>query len=176
MDPFATLGLARRYDLDPVELERRYRELQKTLHPDRHVGAPASLRRITLGKAVEVNEAYRMLRDAVPRAEALLALLGAGLPASTHAAPTEFLMEIMELREALSESKQVSDGSQVRALAQRVEALQATTQSALAQAFAAITDDVAAGALHSVGALVAKMKYYQRFLDEVRAIEDDAHA
>ena len=35
VDPFATLGLPARYDLAPPEIEQRYRELQKALHPDR---------------------------------------------------------------------------------------------------------------------------------------------
>ena len=67
MDPFATLGLARRYDVDPRELETKYRDLQRALHPDRHVSGSPSERRMSLSRAVEVNEAYRLLRDDLAR-------------------------------------------------------------------------------------------------------------
>src|SRR5262249_27402541 len=74
MDPFATLGLPRRYEIDMQELETRYRELQKALHPDKHAGASASQRRLSLERAIQVNEAYRVLKDDLKRAEALVAL------------------------------------------------------------------------------------------------------
>ena len=85
MDPFATLGLPRRYDVDKVELDRRYRELQQTLHPDKHASAPASERALTLRKAIEVNEAYRVLRDDQKRAEDARKGSAAAIPAANTA-------------------------------------------------------------------------------------------
>ena len=178
MDPFATLGLARRYDLDPNELERRYRELQKALHPDRHVGASASQRRMALGKAVEVNEAYRTLRDQQKRAEALLTLLRGGdataQPAVRETADPELLMEVMELREALSEAKQARDMARVGSLAERVRALHAGTDARLLRAFGELREQADAGQLAKIATLVSRLKYYQRFLDEVSAFEETA--
>ena len=57
MDPFATLGIDRRFDVDLPALEKRHRELSRALHPDRFADAGASERKATLAKAVEVNEA-----------------------------------------------------------------------------------------------------------------------
>jgi molecular chaperone HscB len=178
MDPFATLGLARRYDLDPNELERRYRELQKALHPDRHVGASASQRRMALGKAVEVNEAYRTLRDQQKRAEALLALLR-GADDKTQAPVREtadpaLLMEVMELREALSEAKLARDMTRVGSLAERVRALHARTDAELLRAFGELSEHAQPGQLQAISAQVSRLKYYQRFLDEVSAFEETA--
>jgi molecular chaperone HscB len=161
MDPFATLGLPRRYDLDLSELEQQYRNLQRTLHPDRHVGASASERRMTLGKAVEVNEAYRVLRDDIARAEALLSA-----QAKQDADPA-LLMEVMELREALSEAKHARDTAAVRKLAEQVLRSQEAARTQLTAAFASSEQGTAA-------ACVSKLKYYRRFLDEVRVIEDEA--
>ncbi len=42
MDPFATLGIEPRFDLDVRAVEARHRELSRTLHPDRYSGAPAA--------------------------------------------------------------------------------------------------------------------------------------
>src|SRR5687767_12186297 len=78
-DPFATLGLPRSFAVDADALERRYRALQRKLHPDRFALKPAAERRASLERATAVNEAYRVVKDPVRRAEALLALAGVAL-------------------------------------------------------------------------------------------------
>ncbi|MGD8858610.1 MAG: Fe-S protein assembly co-chaperone HscB [Myxococcales bacterium] len=177
MDPFATLGLPRRYDMDRGELEARYRELQKALHPDRHAGASASQRAMNMGKAVEVNDAYRVLKDDLRRAEALLVALGGSLAGGgaddAGAADPEFLMEVMELREGLGEAKAEKDMTRVRELADQVGAMQGQAREALVKAFdAAESGDDAA--VKKAAALVGRLKYFRRFLDEVSVIEEEA--
>ena len=176
MDPFATLGLPRRYDLDEQELKQHYRELQKALHPDRHMTAVASQRRVALGKAVEVNEAYRMLRDKLARAEALLALVRGDAPVTNEAADPHLLMEVMELREELSEAKHAKDSVGVQRLSARVRALQSSAYAALTRGFTALAEPPSKDAITDLAALIARLKYYQRFLDEARVIEDEAQA
>src|SRR5688500_11574646 len=117
-DPFAILGLPARFDLSPREIEQRVRELQKALHPDRFVGRPAQERRMSLSRAVEVNEAHRTLRDDLSRARALLALRGHSV-ADAQPADPELLMEMMERREALSDAR--GDAAKVRELAADVK-------------------------------------------------------
>ena len=76
MDPFAILGIARSFDVDVKAVEKTHRELSRALHPDKYAGAGPSERRAALTKAVEVNEAWRAVRDPVKRAEALFSLAG----------------------------------------------------------------------------------------------------
>jgi len=110
MDPFATLGIDRRFDVDLPALEKRHRELSRALHPDRFADAGASERKATLAKAVEVNEAWRIVRDPIQRAEALFALAGVVVDEAHTPKPTpELLMEAMELREMLEEAKEKRD-------------------------------------------------------------------
>jgi molecular chaperone HscB len=173
MDPFATLGIARSFAVDLAALEKTHRELSRALHPDRYVDAGASERRAALGKAVEVNEAWRVVRDPIRRAEALLALAGVptGEEARSAASP-EFLMEMLEQREALAEAKQARDLAAVRRMASAVEARSAEAERAVAEGFA-----LAAGAgLADVAGKVAELRFYRRFLDEVSAIEDELAA
>jgi molecular chaperone HscB len=170
MDPFANLGLSPRFDLDKSELEQRYRQLQREFHPDRHVGAAPAERRTALLRAMEINEAYRILRDDISRAHALLSSLGGG---EDEAADPRFLMEIMELREALGEAKAARDAAQVSSLAKRVGEQRADTKAVLSGHFGeALQTGADSDVLKKISAVLAKLKYYQRFLDEVRVIED----
>lgn len=170
MDPFATLGLAPRFDLSTEELEARWREMQRALHPDRHSDKPPAERRISLAKAVEVNEAYRALRDDLSRAIALLALRGFEVnegKGATQPDP-EFLMEVMELREGLSEARAARDLKRARALGQEVGEAQAATRAKVALLFGS------GAAPELIAAQVSRMRYYRRFLDELEVIEEDA--
>ena len=170
MDPFATLGLPRSFAVDLPAVEKTHRELSRALHPDRYVDAGASERREALSKAVEVNEAWRTVRDPIRRAEALLAL--AGVPTGEEARNTaspEFLMEMLEQREALAEAKQARDLAAVRRMAVVVEALSADAERALGEGFAR-------GQAAELAGKVAELRFYRRFLDEVSLIEDELAA
>lgn len=167
MDPFSTLGLPARYDLTEAEIERRYRDLQRTLHPDRMVGRPAQERRIALGKAVEVNEAYRTLRDDLARAQALLTLRGH--EAREQQPDPEFLMEVMERREALSDARDAKDHAAIAKLADAVRRDGAAARAKLVELFGENDSPLA-----TLADVLGRMRYYRRFLDEVEAFEEDA--
>jgi molecular chaperone HscB len=170
MDPFATLGIAPAFDLDLNAVEKTHRELSRALHPDRYVGASASERRQTLAKAVEVNEAWRIVRDPIRRAEALLELSGLEVRESLEPpqAP-EFLMEMLEQREALSEARQARDLAAVRRLARAIEARERDVQRELSEGFAA-------GPTAALVVKLGELRFYRRFLEQVSAIEDELAA
>jgi molecular chaperone HscB len=181
VDPFATLGIPYSFDVDLGAVERAHRELSRTLHPDRFVGAGRRERTAALAKAVEVNEAWRIVRDPIRRAEALLKRQG--VVVSEAAEPrqdAEFLMEMLEQREALSDARRARDLPTVRAMAGRVEARARDVERALSEGFA--RDDAppkSGGAIPDWEALVGKLgelRFYRRFLDEVSAIEDELAA
>jgi molecular chaperone HscB len=169
MDPFATLGIARSYELDLPAVEKTHRELSRAMHPDRFVGAGASERRAALAKAVEVNEAWRIVRDPIRRAEALLALQGVAVGEEGEPkADPEFLMEMLEQREALSDARQARDLGAVRKMAQAIEQRSRQVERALADGFARST----AGS--SLVGKVGELRFFRRFLDEVSSAEDEA--
>jgi molecular chaperone HscB len=170
MDPFATLGVPRDFDVDLAVVEKTHRELSRALHPDRFVGAGASERRAALGKAVEVNEAWRVVRDPIRRAEALLKLAGVAVGEGNEPkADPEFLMEMLELREALAEARQARDLPSVRRMAQVIESRAAAVERQLAEGFAQ-------GDPAPLVARVGELRFFRRFLEEVSAIEDELAA
>jgi molecular chaperone HscB len=173
MDPFDTLGLPPRLDLDPKELEARYRELQRALHPDKYVHAQASERRASLSHAVSVNEAYRTLKDELRRAEALFVRLGGVLEKHGGGQDPELLMEVMELREKLAEAKGERNVDAIESLAREVQAAEGVARTALARSFEALASVPSASQLGKASALLSRLRYYRRFQEEVAQLEED---
>jgi molecular chaperone HscB len=172
VDPFATLGIERTFNVDLNALEKTHRELSRALHPDKFAGAAPTERRTALGKAVEVNEAWRVVRDPIRRAEALFELAGIAVGERNEPKPSQgLLMDMLEQREALAEARAARDAAAVRRLAVGIEERARAAEAALADGFAA-----AGGAHDPLVPLVERLgelRFYRRFLDEVSAIEDE---
>jgi molecular chaperone HscB len=169
VDPFATLGVEARFDLDMKALEQRHRTLSGTLHPDRYAGRPAAERRMALDRAIEVNAAWRALRDPVSRAESLLSLRGVATGELSEPKPSpDLLMEMMEIREALAEAKAARDVDALGKLSARMREREHAVIAKLAKGFAA--DQTA---LVSLTPLLGELRYVHRFFEELEAIEDE---
>ena len=169
MDPFETLGVEPVFGLDLASLEQRHRDLSRALHPDRHASSGATERRMALGRAIEVNEAFRLLKDPVRRAEALLARRGvpSGEGKGPPASPT-LLMEVMERREALAEIRQSKNSAALSGLIAEVRQVEARTEATLAGEFAFDTPNP-----EQILKRIGELRYYRRFLEEAAAIADD---
>lgn len=166
--PFATLGLEPAFNVDLAALERTHRELSRALHPDRYVGAPAGERLRALDRAVVVNQAFRVVRDPLSRAEALFALRGEPVGEGHEPKPSQaFLMDVLEWREELGEAKDRRDAG-------RVAALRTIASEGMTRALDALTRAFEAGGdLHSHVALLGELRFYRRFAEELSAVEDD---
>jgi molecular chaperone HscB len=175
VDPFSTLGAPRRFDLDLLVLEKTHRELSRALHPDKFAQAGASERRAALEQAANVNEAWRILRDPVRRAEALFRLGGAAVGETNEpkASPT-FLLEVMEEREALADARMAKDLTKVRVLGSVIAARAKGVESKLAEAFSDDKVLTESGALLALLPLLGELRFYRRFLEEVSSIEEEA--
>lgn len=173
MDPFETLGAPRRFDLDLTVLEKTHRELSRALHPDKFAQAGASERRAALEKAANVNEAWRILRDPIRRAEALFKLEGfaVGETNEPKARPI-FLMEMMEEREALAEARAAKDMGKVRRLAATISQRSRAAEEKLAEGFSDGRRD--RSELQKLLPLLGELRFYRRFLEEAAAIEEEA--
>jgi molecular chaperone HscB len=118
-DDFTLFGLHERFALDPAQLDRRWRELQAEVHPDRFAAQGAAAQRIAMQWSVRVNQAYQRLKDPLKRAAYLCERRGVPIDAERNTAmPRDFLLQQMAWREALDEA---GDSAEVQALAAQVE-------------------------------------------------------
>jgi len=180
-NPFETLGLAPTFTLDAAELEQRQRELNRALHPDRHAGKGSGERRAALSRSMDVNQAYRTLRDTASRAEALFELLGIHELAERTVTDPALLGEMLEQRELLDEARRDKSRDRLQALKLQMAERRTQVEAELGRAFepllafAAQNDQRATRGPEADAAqrLFAELKYVRRFGEEVAAIEDE---
>src|SRR5438094_206459 len=105
-DYFSFLGLPRKLNVDPAELERRLRDLSRQFHPDYFYNASPGERRASLERSSYLNDAYRTLKNPVARVEHLLEIEGLaakGPQEASKAVPAALLEEVFALNEELDE-------------------------------------------------------------------------
>jgi molecular chaperone HscB len=180
-NPFETLGIAPTFALDIAQLEERQRDLNRVMHPDRHAGKAPAERRQSLSRSMDVNQAYRALRDPGSRAEALFELLGVHELGERTVSDPALLGEMLEQRELLDEARRDKDKDRLNTLARHMKARQAQIEEALGQAFRPLLEYSANGdprasrgpEVEAAQRLFSELKYLRRFGEEVAAIEDE---
>ncbi len=147
--------------MDTEDLERSYREIQSHVHPDRFAHAGDAERRASLQWTTRVNEAFRVLKNPVSRAKHLLELHGVDVAFETNTAmPPEFLMQQMELREALDDAK---DAAQLDDLRTQLAAARFSLEKEIGQALDVSKD------YGSAAGLVRKLQFLHRLDEEIDA-------
>lgn len=103
-DYYEFFDLPRRLALDPEDLKNRYYSLSRLLHPDRYTRRSEQERRFSLEASSILNDAYRVLRDPIQRAEYVLREEGFPIGDQRNKdVPPELLEEVFELNMALDE-------------------------------------------------------------------------
>lgn len=193
-DHFKTLGVPARYAIDLKAAEERFREASRAVHPDRFATADPRARRFATGRTVQLNEAWRTVRDPVRRAEYLLARAGfevaaeagasrpgaAGTKEKLAVAPA-LLGEILDLREELAEARAAGNDAHVQKLAGDVRARLNAVMERVAAGFARAEGENKGSseelrALEIVTHDLIETRYLRRFLEEVDAHDETAAA
>src|SRR5207253_5930736 len=108
-DYFAFLGVPRKLNLDPGDLEQRFRMLSRQFHPDYFYNATPAERVASLERSSYLNDAYRTLKQPISRIAYLLELEGVwtradrGEGEASKQVPPALLEEVFALNEELDE-------------------------------------------------------------------------
>ena len=161
---FELFGLPRAFSLDLSALEKAYRDIQSRVHPDRFAHAGDAERRASLQRTTRVNEAFQVLRNPVSRAAHLLALHGVDVAFETNTAmPQPFLMQQMELREALESAVAARDASQLAQIQKGLASDKASLEKQLAERIDRDRDYAAAAGL------VRELQFLEKLEAEIDA-------
>lgn len=193
-DHFRVLGVPAKYAIDVAATEQRFRDASRVVHPDKFATSDPRARRFATGRAVQLNEAWRTLKDPVKRAEYLLSRAGfdvggeagafrpgtGGGAKEKIAVPPALLGEILDLREELSAARAAGDDAHVQKLARDVRGRMSDVMERVASGFERAGSE-AKGSSEELRALeivmhdLIEIRYLRRFLDEVDA-HDEATA
>ncbi|KAG8455776.1 hypothetical protein GDO86_001824 [Hymenochirus boettgeri] len=104
-DFFQILDCEKSFNVDTQELQRKYRNLQRLLHPDYFSQKSEHERSVSEKQSTLVNKAYNTLLSPLSRGIYLLSLCGITLKeGADDEVETQFLFEILELNEQLNDA------------------------------------------------------------------------
>ncbi len=103
-DYYEFFDLPRRLAVNPEDLKNRFYTLSRLLHPDRYTRRSEQEKRFSLEASSILNDAYRVLKDPIQRAEYVLRQEGFPVGDQRNKdVPPELLEEVFELNMALDE-------------------------------------------------------------------------
>ncbi len=166
---FELFELPASFEVEQETLALRYRELQRAVHPDRFANASDQEKRLSVQQAAQINEAFQVLKSPLSRGRYLLELNGLALDDTNTQMAPGFLMEQMELREALAEVRGKDDPfAALNRVRDDIESRERELNESLRQSFA----DGSREALENAREMVRKMQFMQRLLSEVDELEE----
>ena len=102
---FSVLGVSQKFAQNSAELQRRFYEVSRALHPDRFTTGDDGAKRISLERMSLVNEAYRTLKSADELRDYVLGLYGLKSDTGPKGQiPLELADGWFELQDAISEN------------------------------------------------------------------------
>jgi len=111
------------FEVNARALKRRFHALSKQYHPDFHTDKSEEEQAEILDMSGKVNEAYQILKDADKRMKYILDQKGL-LQEGKDKLPQMFLMEMMDINEALMELEFGADAKQAAVVKSNVDTLE----------------------------------------------------
>uniref|UniRef100_A0A3B5LZE6 Iron-sulfur cluster co-chaperone protein HscB n=2 Tax=Xiphophorus couchianus TaxID=32473 RepID=A0A3B5LZE6_9TELE len=148
------------FTLDTHKLQKRYLQLQRTLHPDNFSQKSVKEQEYSESQSALVSKAYKTLLKPLSRGLYMLELEGMHLKEGTDSvAESHFLMELMEINEALEEAQTPEE----------VNKIGQDTKGKLADLTELIDTALHEGKLDTAKELLTQMKYYASIEEKVKA-------
>ncbi|XP_049434035.1 iron-sulfur cluster co-chaperone protein HscB [Epinephelus fuscoguttatus] len=147
------------FTLDTHKLQKRYLQLQRSLHPDNFSQKSVREQEYSESHSALVNKAYQTLLKPLSRGLYMLELEGMRIDDGTDSgADSEFLMELMEINEALDEAQTPEEANKIGQ----------DTKGKLAVLTEEIDAALLKGELQAAKVLLAQMKYYANIEEKVK--------
>lgn len=166
-NPFALFDLPVAFQVDSALLNERYLALQKSLHPDNFSAASAQEQRLAMQKSAEINDALRILKDPITRADSIIAINTGETenPEEKSNNDIDFLMQQMEWRETLENIENRKDTDELTAFAQEINQIRHAILSELSTALDAQQWDIAR-------AITDKLRFIKKLQAEIERVEE----
>jgi len=144
-------------EIDPGKLAKKYFELQKKYHPDFYTQASEYEQEEALEISSQLNKALKVFKDRDETIKYVLQLKGLLEEEEKYQLPPDFLLEMMELNEELSDDS-----------AARIASIEKELYSEIASIIENYNDErIREQELQKLKAYYYKKKYLKRILDRL---------
>ncbi|CAK9806241.1 Iron-sulfur cluster co-chaperone protein HscB [Anthophora quadrimaculata] len=161
---FDIMGISKSYDVTFSEIQKKYKGLQKQLHPDKFSNKSEKEKQLSETLSSLVNEAYSTLINPLKRGLYMLKLNGITISEETDNVHAEFLMEIMEKNEEIEDAG--DDEEKIKKLMQENETVLNSLTMKIANAFR--QNDI-----KKAEVLLIQMKYYDSINGKLKKLKHD---
>src|SRR4028118_1514116 len=131
MNYFEFYALPESFNVDESLVKRKFYELSKTYHPDFYINESEERQQEILELSTINNKAYQVLSNPQKRLEYILHLHGHALKGEKYQLPQDFLMEMMEVNEALMELEFDADQAVLETTKKQIEEIETGLKSDL---------------------------------------------
>jgi molecular chaperone HscB len=172
-DYYGLLGLPRKLNVPGEQLQNRFYELSRRLHPDVFTRKSETEKRYALEASSILNDAYRTLRDPVKRANYVLKQEGFDIGEQrSKDVPPELLEEVFELNMALEEMKSGDESArgQLESARANFTGLLSAADTELQYKFEKYDAAPDREILTQIRATLNRRKYIQNLVDEVEKV------
>jgi len=167
MNYFEFYDLPVAFNINQQLVKRKFYELSKQYHPDFYINESREKQQEILELSTLNNKAYQVLSDLRKRIEYVLDLNGLLVEGEKYQLPPDFLMEMMEVNEALMELEFDTDAAQVDRVSAQVELIEGELKSDL-DALLAEFDQAEEDRRKAIVEQIKDIWYRQKYLLRIR--------
>ena len=126
MNYFELYDLPLSFEIDCALVKKKFYDLSKRYHPDFYVNESDEKQAEILELSTLNNKAYQILSDPLKRIEYVLSLNNMLADGDKYVLPQDFLMDMMDVNEALMEMEFDHDELKLAELSGQIDALEMT--------------------------------------------------
>lgn len=174
MNYFEFYELPVSFNPDAQLVKQKFYELSKKYHPDFYINSSPAKQEEVLELSTLNNKAYQVLSDTQKRLHYILELKGLLKEGESYSLPQSFLMEMMEVNEALMDLQFEPDAAKLDVIKNEVAAIASGMQRELDNltvSFDGQKEDSEQVLLTKVKDLYYRKKYLNRINDSVLKLE-----
>lgn len=164
---FELYDLPLSFKVDETALKKKFYAFSKEFHPDYYANENQAKQDEILELSTLNNKAYKVLSDPIKRIEYILELNDMLVEGDKYALPQEFLMEMMDVNEALMEMEFDPDQSRLMSITAEINQLEAS----LFDELKLLTDEFDAKTNQDPSSILLKIKdiwYREKYLMRIR--------
>lgn len=173
MNYFELYGLPVNFHPDQNVVKQQFYALSKKYHPDFYINESPEKQEQALEMSTLNNKAFQILKDSGKVLQYVLELKGTITAGENYALPQSFLMEMMEVNEAIMDLQFDSDTDKLAQVKQEIAAIEQSLQAELiqnTQNFELHNTTQQSESLAKIKDVYYRNKYIQRLKESLRKI------